>query len=502
MVPASVDSVGKLLSDDGSSLIAQAFAKFSECSECRALMQTEGANSVAQFIKTEVVIESENAEGAIPLWPTSTGSGTAIHWLNLAAPPTLDKQLISSLLNRLGSGVIQTFVESCDGTSIGNCFLRNDINSSYQSITGPDTLLLVGGRNPPFFTWSRKEGENHPVALRKPTICDSMAGITPLLFSKFSKYYTVSSDRKIAEPVFAAGDHINPLDSFLYTSVDARAARVLRTFISSRIDSSIAEHLLSAGFSESAGTSGIRTQPNSKFCDELNRINGGLFNLKESYAPYISDVRKVEISSSFATELTAFRACATSKEIPRPAFCASIGRLVGIAGKGTGSTGEQTGQDQKLLRATEKFFSHYEDCQAATLTSRYQAGEVPLAELFGTLNRLWWEYHDFESQLDNYAFAYYKGNVPGDFTNASLEMRKHFENAFFQVQNDFLPLLRANVLKVRLERIEMAAKLLALHADEIKDLDAKEELSQLGNDLYNITTYPVGPAFDAKWGKN
>ena len=262
MVPASVDSVGKLLSDDGSSLIAQAFAKFSECSECRALMQTEGANSVAQFIKTEVVIESENAEGAIPLWPTSTGSGTAIDWLNLAAPPTLDKQLISSLLNRLGSGVIQTFVESCDGTSIGNCFLRNDINSSYQSITGPDTLLLVGGRNPPFFTWSRKEGENHPVALRKPTICDSMAGITPLLFSKFSKYYTVSSDRKIAEPVFAAGDYINPLDSFLYTSVDARAARVLRTFISSRIDSSIAEHLLSAGFSESAGTSGIRTQPN------------------------------------------------------------------------------------------------------------------------------------------------------------------------------------------------------------------------------------------------
>ena len=58
-------------------------------------------------------------------------------------------------------------------------------------------------------------------------------------------------------------------------------------------------------------------------------------------------------------------------------------------------------------------------------------------------------------------------------------------------------MLRKEALQVRLARIEQAAKLLSAHRnDSITDLNPKDELQKLGNDLNCLTYYPVGPAFD------
>jgi hypothetical protein len=69
------------------------------------------------------------------------------------------------------------------------------------------------------------------------------------------------------------------------------------------------------------------------------------------------------------------------------------------------------------------------------------------------------------------------------------------------MNHKYFPLLRSNILELRVCTIDETAKLLALHENDLHELDAKEELRQLKNDLICLTQYLVGAAFDAKYSK-
>jgi hypothetical protein len=369
------------------------------------------------------------------------------------------------------------------------------------SATDDKASNFIGGGTPPTFAEALPD---HGQALRalnfKAPGVQSVAEMGAALLSRFETYSSGTDDPR-SDPIFAASNHVNPLHSFVYNSADARAEKVLNQCKDEKVEESRAEALLRAGFTETLPPSIDISQDHRISDPQLDRVLKMTDHLRVAYAAYLKNIDAKPINSTFATEMQAFRDCATSKN-PKPEVCGTIIRLVNVAAAGTATGGMRSNIDQELLKRTKEFITEYESDAAPTLVAKYINNEITLSTLFEKLGSLWKKFDSFREELSSYANYYYKGELPSDFLPAKAEMSKHFSNALHSVQVEFFPVLRKEALEVRLVRIEEAAKLLSLHGPELKGLDAKEELRQLGNDLVCLTAYPIGPAFDAKYAKH
>jgi len=182
--------------------------------------------------------------------------------------------------------------------------------------------------------------------------------------------------------------------------------------------------------------------------------------------------------------------------------CKWISDLIGIATSGTGPHGTQSSDDINVIDRRDDVLKEFEDVDAPLLLKRYKEREITLTTLFVRLRKLWHLYDLFRFTICSYAETHYSHKPPPSLLEALKEMNDEFGQGLWDAQKQFFPLLRKNALEVRVSRIEEAAKLLAIHGDEIKGLNAKEELRLLENELVCLTAFPVGPAFDAKYEKN
>lgn len=488
------------------SLVAEAIKRFREDTSFARLMKSEGLASVVPLIKTEIVITTHNSSGSpgIPLWFNKTEVGSLSDWMAIGFAPTLDRTLIARLIAKLSEGVIQTFVDACQGAMLGELFLTGHQSSCYLSVTDENALNAVGGSRAPTFAEMLPDYGQAIRALKsKASGAQSVTEMGAGLLSRFRKYAPIAENTVGQDPIFAVGDHANPLHSFVYNSADARAEKVLKQCEAEKVDELPAGALLKAGFTETLPPSIDISQDQRTSNPRLDRILTVTDRLRVAYSPYRNIDAKPD-KSTYATEMQAFRNCTTSKD-PKPEVCGAIRRLVNIAS--TGTAGDFLSKaDVSFLKSTEELITEYKSEAAPTLVAKYTNSEITLSSLFEKLSSLWQKFDNFRGELSSYSNYYYKeklkGELPADFLPAKAELSKHFSNALRGVQVEFFPVLQKEALEVRLTRIEEAAKLLSLHGQELKGLDAKEELRQLGNDLVCLTAIPVGPAFDAKYAKH
>ena len=273
---------------------------------------------VLPFLKTEIVIEGQNADGSIPLWSDKNQSGKLDKWEEQPDPKALDKDLIAKLRARLGGSVVQTFIDACDGRTIGDHFETKDECSCYLSVTGQRTLIFVGGDRPSFFSGTMPDKGLAMRALKaKSQGAPSVAEMSAQLNSNLETYTGVSGNRTAFDPIFAAGSNINPLLSFLYNSADSRAEKILAQLDKEKVDGSRAGLLLSAGFSEQLPQKIVLSTSGTE-SPELKKILEITALLRNVYVPYTKDVATPQKNSTFEDEMKKFRNCATSKKPPEP----------------------------------------------------------------------------------------------------------------------------------------------------------------------------------------
>ncbi len=149
VAPASVDAFQDLVSDDANvSLLARAISNFSNNLRCQRMIKAQGLDSVLPLLKTGIVVEGQNINGGgIALWSNKSETGALAEWEKKAEPPILDEGIISKLCDKLGDGVIQVFVESCNGAQIGGHFQNPQQCSCYLSTSDSDTLYFTGGEH-------------------------------------------------------------------------------------------------------------------------------------------------------------------------------------------------------------------------------------------------------------------------------------------------------------------------------------------------------------------
>jgi hypothetical protein len=491
--PASMDTFENLSSIDGKlSLLQRAIDNFANDKACLAATTPDEHISQGQhlailpFLKVEIVIVTPNtgngARGYIPLWPHASDSGTKKELVKMEIGNTLLPSMIVRLQNRLRGALVQTFVTSCAGVDIGETFQVPDECSCYLSVTDDKAYFYPSGING---AWMKL----------KPTATEAF-NITSLATSSLSQFQTY---RPEWDTIFAVGDHENPLQSLLYNSADARAERVLNAFAKQKLDGERPKKILDASFAESLPpkvtvTGTTMTDP------QLRRVLEATENVRKHR--YWNDLHTptLEFDGEFAASMNAFRRCHKWKS-PQPEVCGTILKLLTVADTGTGGGGKQTREERDLIIAYNALLDEFDSSHAETLVERYQRGAITISELFARLNSLWKKFMTNHKKLTVYAKDHYHNQLPSDFKAALRISSSDFQDAFYSVQKQFFPLLRENTLEVRLVRIEEAAKLLAIYSDDIVGLDPKEELRQLGNDLVCLTAFPVGPAFDAQYGK-
>jgi hypothetical protein len=501
VVPASIDSINDLLSDDPNvSLIKRATTNFSECDACQKLMKSEHCPSVLPLLKTEIVIESQNSNNGVPLWSKKDQTGDFYkEWVEQENLPTLKGDLIARLRSKMGDGLFQTFVESCEGSRIGEYYNTADQCSCFLSLTDQNALIFIGGAQSCGFTASMTTQSNRKAPTKTYSGAESIIAMGPKMLSKFATYAAGTPDDSGGTSIFAVGKHANPLHSFVYTSADARVEKVLRKFEEQGVGGELPRLLLEAGFTEQL-TSFQETAVANRSDWLLQRVLSAAAAIRNSYMPYMRDVTESPGEFQFAHYMDRFRACAKHTN-PRPEVCGSLSQLISIAERGTAEGGNQTDADEAILIERDKFLNMFDEGNTSSLVAKYRKRELSLIQLFEKLNSLSEEFEKFRKLLTSYGNEYYKKKPPPSLVDGLKEMRQDFRGALFAVQEQFFPILRKEALAVRLLRIEGAAKLLATQGSEIKDLDAKEELRQLGNDLVCLTAFPVGPAFDAQYGK-
>ena len=115
--PSSEDAFGEFLSNDASiSLLEKAIDYFSKTATCRALMGQE--ESVIPSLKTEIVIETDHAPGGIPVWSKKGDTGSLDSYYQQDNPKVIGSELFLKVRDHLGNGVVQIFVDSCQGSKI------------------------------------------------------------------------------------------------------------------------------------------------------------------------------------------------------------------------------------------------------------------------------------------------------------------------------------------------------------------------------------------------
>lgn len=502
-IPASVDTFENLSSTDGKlSLLQRAIDNFANDKACLVAAASDERISQGQhlaklpFLKVEIVIVTSNAGAydiytGIGLWPHASDSGTHEEWSHMSVYGNkLRDSMVARLMNRLRGALVQTFVTSCAGANIGEKFQVSDECSCYLSVTDHKALFYPTGG------WM----------ILKPNEKGAF-NISSLATSSFSYFQTYGvRDMYLggiiapgSDAIFGVGHHENALQSFLYNSADARAEMVLKAFAKQQLDGDRPKTLLDGNFAESLPAKVTVTAANMTD-PQLRRVLEATENIRKNR--YWSDLHTpmLEFDRQFATSMKAFGRCHQSKR-PQPQVCGAIEKLLRVAEVGTLEGGKQTGKERDLIKAFNALFGEIESSHAETLVERYQQGTITISELFARLDSLYKKFMTYREELTLYANHRYDEQLPSDLATALKISSRDFYHAFYSIQKQFFPVLRQNTLEVRLVRIEEAAKLLAIYGDNIVGLDPKEELRQLGNDLICLTAFPVGPAFDAQYGK-
>src|SRR4029077_7437198 len=147
----------------------------------------------------------------------------------------------------------------------------------------------------------------------------------------FTNYATSGSNAAGYRPIFSVTEHLNPLQSFAYNSADYKAETILERLRGYDIDRARCDALLKAEFAEDLPKpiATDNTQVSAK--PELRRILQVTSSLRESYAPYINNVKPKQGTSTFVDDMKKFRACANYEgAIPE---CSEIEKLMKIAEK-------------------------------------------------------------------------------------------------------------------------------------------------------------------------
>src|SRR5207253_540899 len=215
----------------------------------------------------------------------------------------------------------------------------------------------------------------------------NVADLGGQIWSIFQRYLALLPEDAVTvgitleSPIFASADHINPLQSFVYSSADDRAERILRELINEDIDSPVPKQLLEAEFTQQLPSAIDVSEMQSNV--DLIKVLAMTARIRNSYLPYTNDKIKElpDPQKGFAARLTKFRQC-TKLTNPQPPVCAAISDLIATANAGTAGGGKQSRADQDVIDRRDEVLLEFDHEDAPSLIDRYERGEMSVTDLF------------------------------------------------------------------------------------------------------------------------
>lgn len=513
---ASPETFQEFIDDNSkSSLLSAAIRNFEADPGCQALKASRGANSVIPFLMVQIHITGENAkwtnyhgEPAIPLWPKKGMVGSYEHWkaareqayqeTHLPNKLSLNQTLISGLLQKLDGAVVLALLSFCEASRMGLWFNRDGMCSGFLGATDDKQADTTSGSvATPWAFVMNDVGEGVRSMHARSPGGENLAAMVPGSFRKYERL-----DRR-DDPLTPFADYNNPLNGFIYSSVDADVDRILTRVPKSHKLADAAQRLREAEFafqipSEPAFVSkGL--DPSQR--DAVKSLCRGRDAYKAQFRAIVAeelgkpDLRDIDLG------FKAFLECLDLND-PQPAACKIIvEEFLGPAYADVERETFMASMDHQHLAETASYlFKALNQEGMRELITRYEKGEINIAQFFVKLKRVWGEYIEFRKVLAEQAEARYHAplaSLPPDIQKARHAMHDSFASSYYTVETRLFPLLRQEVLKVRLAKLDAAVNLLAANVTP----DAESDIKELTQALALLVDYPVGPAFDEKYGR-
>ena len=505
VAPASIQTFREFLSDEQSSLLTQAIKQMEADSGCKKMKEYYRTDSVLPFLMVQLNLLGENSTGSkergepsFALWSSKETVGPYAKWKANSARDHFDQSLASQFMDKLRGAAFQILPYTCKGAKFGAWFQKDGVCSTYLSSSDSVQLDYGGGGevNSPWAYLLPNKGKEVEAS---QSASPGAASLVDMIGGSFQKY-----EATYDHSMYSEVPHTNPLSGYIYSSVDGRCDKVLNAVLQSHALHDAAKRLQAASF-----TAEFRSQPNESalqssaakptvaqliaVSSKREPISDGAFQVlekrRDEYKSKFHNILNEQLTtpnlSRYKHGFNSFLACLDINN-PRPESCRILR-----------TNNYSLLYEEKIALAFGTLVETIEAEELYTLISQYEKGDVDISGVFKSFKILMLLFEEFRTSLEIAATVKYKGRpFPKEFQIPFDHMSDSFEFSFYSVKNHLFRQLRKEIIKVRLAKLDAAIYLLKIKATDRRD----EDMNALSNELAGMTEFPVGPAFDKKYG--
>lgn len=511
---ASKDTFEEFLNDDLKlSYLSRAIKNFENDPGCKAMQKAYSAPSILPFIMVQVHIVTDNVVGAkkageasVPLWPKKGMVGSYDQWKGNADRQIFDKELAGRVLKKLQGSVKVVLVSACDAGDFGRWFLRDGDCGCYLGSTNNDQVDYAGSRVGTPWAYALPDTGAAIRTMREKS--QGAPNVASMISSSFRKYANTSEKELL---IIGAPKHRNPLNGFIYSSVDDRVDKILKDVPRSHQLYAKAQALSEASFSSELGDPSRQANKGDKnSSDDFMFVSAypsssdttkTLSRRRDAYKAQFKDIVSEELGppnlSEVSKKLNSFVTCIDRETPDSLTGCKFIRtEFVDPAAAGVRKDGFMASVGDHDLDAASSALAKATIVADANM-SRYAGGQIEMSELFSSLRPLWEAFDTYRKVLIDTADRRYGKAIPSAFRAALDYMDVSLRTIYAELQKACFSYLRQEVIKTRLAKLDAAVRLLSASATSDWENDTRE----LNNELGCLINFPIGPAFDVKYGK-
>jgi hypothetical protein len=524
--PNWVGTLSRLVTEPTSSL-GRAIRTFESNPNCQKLMRSGNLGSVLPLLKVEILIDAESAvsakEPGIPSWSSQEKRGTFADWLNDGGR-VLTKEEWSVLLTSLRGALVHAFFNSCKSGRVAAAFEKaadeQACYSCFVASTHPLQNDYSGGDWAPTFNYAMPDSGKKNFETKPNTWigAPNIVSILPDLYRKYRELILpfTSADVTPYSVLSSVMTPRNPLSSFIYDSADALAEEGLRKlgnvenldrgetppdFL--KIDQ--IEQLRRSDDIKDLAKVTVYAQAMSELphvaCRQIHDESGiekmileRVDRIDRSYSAVLEETEKPITEAQFTTGINLFTDC-TKDSAKKSPQCEALTALINRIYAKTLSDAEA-----KLKWHYSRYFDLVKANDPRQEWNAYVAGTKTASMVFENLQggqEAW-------SKMKP-ALAAVIAEQPPESSRPMKEaldyMTTHFAGAYASIQDRMFQDLRKDAIRLKLAKIRLSTHLVAENADALPPGYSEKFLKRMAQKLDCLTQYPVGPAFDAKYGK-
>lgn len=503
------------------SIINRAFDEFKKTKACTDLMDKSPGADIRDFLVVEIIADSHFAQTSldgvgIASWSQKSMEGSGADWREDGAR-AMGAEQFRALNKVLEGSYIQTFFNSCQGGLVGKTYeeaAEDTERSCFLASTNQRQKEVVGGSWRPLLSYAASIDRRTMLSSQDSPWegAESMYAMAPRLYNKFA-VMVFPGEKENPYGLLDAKTPRNPLISFIYSSADRLAEDALQKLAGipediTKSPSTMARADVLALSKSADDASKAKGAYYAEATDELpislgtkstnadvTRINEAVEGIKRDldYALTKSESR-FELST-FTLPMDSFVNCMKSKTGGGDENCNALNKYIDK----TYSAGAAASYKEiAFIAAYDEFSASVKAHDPSATVREYVETTKTLPEVFEGLSDVQQKYWEMKKNLDAVIFAdkSIAGREKKTLVAAVDAITGKFETAYSVLRKSSFEQLRSEAILVKLEKITIAANLVASNAGTLPPGYADKYLKQLAGKLKCLTQVPVGPKLD------